>query len=439
MKSASKSRRKSKSIVVSKGSAIARIFTGTSRVNGVDYPMFTLSYYLGATRVRKKFADLEEAKTEANRVVDRIASAELAALKLSDRETRDYVEALDTLRPFGISIIKAVREYAEAVKQLPPGQTLLKAVETFASHYRGLEDVSARDAVDRFIAQKEVAAKHGRAASDAYLKDLRIRLGRFAEAFRCPVSAITPGQVADFLNSLEMSGRTRWNFKRLLGTFFRYAQRQGLYPKNVDPFERDEVEFADEGVVGIFTPEEMSRILRAARPELIPFLTLGGFAGLRTAEVQRLDWSDVDLVNKRIVLAKERTKTRSRRIVPMSDNLAAWLAPHKRPSGPVVEFANLSKQVVWLVDDVNTLPVEAGKEKSPKFEWKHNGLRHSFISYRLAEVMNTAQVALEAGNSETMIFKHYRDIVTKEQAAQWFAIVPDATANVVAWMETASA
>jgi len=37
------------------------------------------------------------------------------------------------------------------------------------------------------------------------------------------------------------------------------------------------------------------------------------------------------------------------------------------------------------------------------FAWKHNALRHSFISYRLAAVQNTAQVALEAGNSPQMI------------------------------------
>jgi hypothetical protein len=33
------------------------------------------------------------------------------------------------------------------------------------------------------------------------------------------------------------------------------------------------------------------------------------------------------------------------------------------------------------------------------FEWQHNGLRHSFISYRVATVSNVAQVALEAGNT----------------------------------------
>jgi hypothetical protein len=38
-------------------------------------------------------------------------------------------------------------------------------------------------------------------------------------------------------------------------------------------------------------------------------------------------------------------------------------------------------------------------------------LRRSFISYRLAAIQNTAQVALEAGNSPQMIFRHYRELV----------------------------
>ena len=51
------------------------------------------------------------------------------------------------------------------------------------------------------------------------------------------------------------------------------------------------------------------------------------------------------------------------------------------------------------------------------FSWVKNGLRHSFISYRLAILNDTARVALEAGNSAKVIFAPYRDLVTPEQAA----------------------
>ena len=59
-----------------------------------------------------------------------------------------------------------------------------------------------------------------------------------------------------------------------------------------------------------------------------------------------------------------------------------------------------------------------------KWTWKRNGLRHSFISYRLAEIKNVHQVSLEAGNSPQMVFAHYRQLVTETQAKEWFAIMP---------------
>ena len=37
---------------------------------------------------------------------------------------------------------------------------------------------------------------------------------------------------------------------------------------------------------------------------------------------------------------------------------------------------------------------------------------------------NTAQVALEAGNSPQMIFGHYRELVRAMDAEKWFGITP---------------
>ena len=65
--------------------------------------------------------------------------------------------------------------------------------------------------------------------------------------------------------------------------------------------------------------------------------------------------------------------------------------------------------------------------------WKINGLRHSYISYRVAATRDVAAVALESGNSPTIIFQHYRELATEAEAAEWFSIVPAGSdaANVV--------
>jgi hypothetical protein len=47
------------------------------------------------------------------------------------------------------------------------------------------------------------------------------------------------------------------------------------------------------------------------------------------------------------------------------------LLPLAKPRGPVCPFKNVVNQLVDLAADA-------------KLEWKKNGLRHSFISYRVA-------------------------------------------------------
>src|SRR6266481_6057517 len=60
------------------------------------------------------------------------------------------------------------------------------------------------------------------------------------------------------------------------------------------------------------------------------------------------------------------------------------------------------------------------------FAWKHNALRHSFISYRVALVEDVAKVSLEAGNSPRMVFSNYRGLVRAADAQKWFGITPEA-------------
>jgi hypothetical protein len=80
----------------------------------------------------------------------------------------------------------------------------------------------------------------------------------------------------------------------------------------------------------------------------------------------------------------------------------------------------MSKQIEWLSTAVD----KAWKSEEPPgaFAWKHNALRHSFISYRVADIQNVAQVALEAGNSPQMIFRNYRELVKPLDAKRWFSI-----------------
>src|SRR5262249_49404539 len=133
-----------------------------------------------------------------------------------------------------------------------------------------------------------------------------------------------------------------------------------------------------------------------------------------------LDWRDTEKSPGFIEVAAHKAKTAARRIVPISDNLARWLA-----------IAPRNEARVWPRSKWVFFKALQSTAAAAKITWKQNALRHSFISYRLAEIQDVNRVALEAGNSPQMIFRHYRELVTPEQAATWFAIAPQAAPNVV--------
>ena len=99
--------------------------------------------------------------------------------------------------------------------------------------------------------------------------------------------------------------------------------------------------------VAVFSPEEMRTILHAAPMHLIPILAIGAFSGIRMAELNRLDWSAVDLERGIIELRAGQAKTASRRIIPITDNLRAWLEPLPR-KGKVVKHTLLHREVTAL-------------------------------------------------------------------------------------------
>jgi integrase len=144
---------------------------------------------------------------------------------------------------------------------------------------------------------------------------------------------------------------------------------------------------------------------------LLPLLVLGAFAGMRTAEVQRQLWNDIHLEAGQIEVTAEKGNTAQNRLIPIQPNLAAWLKRCKRTGETCCDYGRVPDALARL-------------SQRAEVEWKHNGLRHSYISYRVAQTQDVPKVALEAGNSERMIFKHYRKPLPGGAAEKWFAIAP---------------
>lgn len=379
---------------------------------------FKVAYYQhdgdGKTRRIKTFADVAKAEKFAENVNAAITKGDSNTLTLTGDEFLAYRDAVNSL-PAGVRLTTAVHEYAAAIKKLKD-VPLAVAIEGYLKAFAKMRKKNVQSIVDELVEFKRTNKR--RPVSAVYLQDLRLRLDKFAEAFNLDIDEITTAQVEGYLAGLKVSGRTQFNYGRLVRTLFNFAEARHYLPKDSNPFNDIDLDYDDDGKIEIFTPDEMRQIMDAARPEMIPFIALGGFAGLRHAEIRRLDWADIS--EKEIRIEKAKSKTRQNRVIEIQPNLAKWLAPHRQKSGPVVEFVHTSKQLAWLTDAVNA---KLENSPAPKFKWKHNAMRHSFVSYSFA-LRGAKDTASEAGHSENMLFANYRSLVTADAAKEWFAIEP---------------
>lgn len=173
-----------------------------------------------------------------------------------------------------------------------------------------------------------------------------------------------------------------------------------------------------ETVAGILTVEQTKTLLEACTGDLgimLPFVAIGAFGGLRRAEIQRLDWSEVDFEAGLIQVTAAKAKSARRRFVRIRPNLAAWLKPVAQRSGPVTPegqaFLDAFKEV---------------REHAGLTDWPNNALRHGFASYCLAHENDAAKLALELGHTNShLVFQHYRELVRPKDAAEYWALVPE--------------
>ena len=398
-------------IVVKRGSSEVKIY----RDRKPEGTYYRVVYYLGGKRERLNFSDLQEATNEAEAKASQLSRGDMDAVQLSGKDRLVYGRALDAVKEFVLPLDAVAIEYSQARKLLD-GVPLIDAARFYARHHgKGIKRKSVALAVDEMIERKTT-----KGVSELYLADLRYRLGVFKEAFQCDVSAITPDDVATFFDGLKLSPRSHNNFLGALKTFFRFAQKHDWLSKEVDLLSRVEKHNGKPTVVEIFTPSELAALLRHSPPQVAPCIALAAFAGLRAEEILRLDWSDIERHPDFIEVAAHKAKTATRRIVPITDNLARWLSIVPRNDERVWPHSK-----AWYFEALRNAAAQSG------IKWKQNALRHSFISYRLAELQDVNRVALEAGNSPQMIFRHYRELATPQQAKTWFAIAPETEAKVV--------
>lgn len=399
------------------GSVVVKVYRRT-RADGSNG--FEVADYSTGNRRLASCPTETAALAEAKRIADLLASGDVEAASMRNSEAASFGRAVELLRPTGTSLELCAAHFAKAFEILG-GDKIVAAAEYYAAHS---PDKLTRRTVAEVVAEV-IASKEGKRTENT-ISDLRNRLDTFAKAFNVDIASVTTSDVQGWLDGLKVAERTRLNYRLKVSQLFTFAARRNYIPKRSNPVADTERPDPAEGEVTTYTAKEIAALLAAASKDFLPCVALSAFAGLRTSEIQRLSWQDIDLARGHIKASGRKRGTPSRRFVPITDNLRQWLVTYAKRTGLVwLKSETDRKRAEDLFSDAQVATADAAK-----VAWKKNALRHSFISYRLAEIENTNAVALEAGNSPATLFKHYRELVTKAEAKAWFAVSPKQPANV---------
>ena len=314
-------------------------------------------------------------------------------------------------------------EYLECAEKLAPFKATLRDAVNF---YLPRLEATNRSCTVKHLVDEILSGKKADGASHRYIKDLKSRLNQFAAAFNSRVVAkITTTDIDQWLRSLtnlngtRVSPVTRNNFRRILNVAFNFARNCGYCTDN--PVAKTAKAKVIESAVGILTADETSRLLENTPDQLVPYVAIAAFAGLRRAELERLDWKEVDLPSRLIEVTARNAKSARRRFIKIKPNLLLWLKPHTQLRGPVTP------------QGYRELLEKARKAASIK-TWPNNALRHGFASYYLAHFKKAgaAELALELGHTNSnLVFQHYRQLVRPTEAKHYWSLTPKETGRKI--------
>ena len=279
--------------VIKEGHSKAIIYKYANR----DSISYTVVWYEGEDRKRKVFANLDEAKLHAQARVGQLASGTAKVLRLDGEELLAYVRAKAMVAEFGMALDTLAAEYRDA-KRLVRGRSLVDVGGYYAR--QNLLDLPEKTLAE--VYEEMIKAKKAEGCSERYTQDLESRVSKFVKAFPTRlIYGVTGVEIKNWLQGLEHStsrtnpkapkvpvtNRTRNNFRLCVQTLFSYAKSQRYLPADWNEMEAVPLWKMKDEEIEIFAPDEMTLLLALAPDNIVPFLTIGAFAGLRSAEIER--------------------------------------------------------------------------------------------------------------------------------------------------------
>lgn len=381
---------------------------------------WTLAYYLHGVRRREKFTTKENAQTRADDLLVKISNGEIEAASMTGSDKASLARARELIGNRQIENVAA--EYIEARTVMDKAGLdnirLINAAEHYVATHAECPDVLTADVVTEMLARKQADE-----CSERWVADLESRLSRFRAYFKCPIAYISGVEIDRWLQKLGVGIRSKKNYRTAISTLMTFAKTRGYLPRDWNELDKVGFNHAPSGRIQVWSPTELERILRTAethrnepRTRLVPWIALRAFAGIRFEEMTRLHWSDIQ--PDVIVLDSHITKTKVRRIIPLQANLKEWLSGYMG-EGPVVTRGSIEHVYAEVVT-------------TAELTQRHNALRDSYASYRMAQTgYDKFKVAQECGNSPAKLEQSYRalrtpdgTIITPAVAETYFSIRP---------------
>lgn len=248
-----------------------------------------------------------------------------------------------------------------------------------------------------------------------------------------PVEELSPERVAGALARYRSAETWNSHFRRLR-LALNWAVRERLL--EASPIAGLAARRVDWREPAWLAPERVERILRAAEAHPGPvgagvgaFLALGFLAGVRTAEILRARWEDLDLEGGvlRIPRPKGFSKGRRPRLVELEPCAIAWL---RKWRDWTAEHGGGGTASGRIVRDEHGIREWKARRLDPADAWgggaTHNAARHTYATMHVAAFRNAAATALNLGHgsSTEMLERHYRGLVPRSVAETYWRILP---------------
>lgn len=270
-----------------------------------------------------------------------------------------------------------------------------------------MEGITLLDALRQLETAKLAANRRG-----AYVKHLSFCVKTFSRFVgNVPLSSIGTEHVESWLLSKGKNPSSRQTYIARLSTLFEFSKRRRWISEN--PCFYLERVTIDQNAPSVLSSTEASLLWRECiqlKPSGSAWLALALYAGLRPEEAMALRWEQIDFEGKRIFIRAETSKVRYHRIVEPPEKAFRLLQIAKESRGQL-PISNTTKKRLQ-----RKLRAIMGWNSWPK-----DILRHTCASHWLAVVPDAQKIALQLGNSPAILLRHYRSIVTREDAEKFWA------------------